>query len=688
MKIPKSNSSFLIYLAVVFGVLLIMGTSPVAFAQDAADGTEQSADEGDSLLDLIDEEGGSEEGDSLLDLVDEEGSEEGDSLLDLVDEEGGEEATETETVDATDDAEAAGDVAHTALMSEDRFPSATACASCHPTHFEQWSRSQHAYSQLSPVFNAFHATLLKATNGTNGDFCIRCHTPVGMNLGEPLYISNLDRHPTSREGVTCIACHRLSKPYGIVSGRLAIEEGSVFKTVYGPQGGEELARVIESDEYVVNDNPEKSGRDIHTQAVKFEQISESGFCATCHDVRFVNGFRLEDAFSEYKSSPAARQGESCQDCHMGKVQGIPSGYNHGPAAVVGGVPTKNRKITDHRFPGPDYSIIHPGLFPFNSKAQEMATMAEWLEFDYEAGWGTPEFENNVEKGYEFPKRWKFRPVRVRARDILNEQFAALQEMNELRRQIIKVGVRIGDIEVTEADEDGLEFRVQVTNGTTGHGVPTGFDAERIFFLQVTVTDQADNVIFQSGDRDPNGDLRDLHSLYVHNGELPLDPYLFSLQSKFITRNLRGGEREAVLAVNFSPDPLPFIRPDTRPGALYGRPRGARKHKQVLQPLKSRWANYEVDEDALTGKGPYKANVKLIAQMIPLNLLNEIKDIGFDYGMSARQVGDRVLNGLDPKQGIEGAQVIWERELILEEGAISRHKVGAIGAKPSSEVSSR
>ena len=37
---------------------------------------------------------------------------------------------------------------------------------------------------MSVVFNAMHGTVLKITNGTNGDFCIRCHTPVGMNLGE------------------------------------------------------------------------------------------------------------------------------------------------------------------------------------------------------------------------------------------------------------------------------------------------------------------------------------------------------------------------------------------------------------------------------------------------------------------------------------------------------------------------
>ncbi len=143
--------------------------------------------------------------------------------------------------------------AHTSLFFEDRFPSANSCATCHPDHFREWSVSQHAYSQMSPVFNAFNGTVLKITNGTNGDFCIRCHTPVGMNIGEPEFMSNMDRFATSREGITCIVCHRLKNAYGKVSGRLAIVEGDIFDPVYGPEGGDELARVIESDSFRVND---------------------------------------------------------------------------------------------------------------------------------------------------------------------------------------------------------------------------------------------------------------------------------------------------------------------------------------------------------------------------------------------------------------------------------------------------
>ncbi len=545
---------------------------------------------------------------------------------------------------------------HEKLFLENRFPSAATCATCHPTHYREWSVSPHAYAQMSPVFNAMHGTILRLTNGTNGDFCIRCHTPVGMNLEEPEFMSNMDRHPTSREGVTCIVCHRQNRAYGKLSGRLALVEGSLFDTVYGPSGDAELRRVIDSPDYRVNPDPSKVGRAIHARAEAFFQLTSAGFCGTCHDVNLVNGFRLEEAFSEFKTSPAAKQKVSCQDCHMGTEPGVASGYARGPAAIVGRQTTAERKLTNHMFIGPDYSIVHPGIFPHNTEASELATIRQWLTFRHEEGWGTDEFEASVPADYTFPEHWRSADDRYDARDVIEDNLELLALAATERKKILRAGYRLGGLEVLRNTDRELAFRVEMRNGTSGHGVPTGFDAERLVFLQVTVTDKDGRQVFVSGDLDPNGDVRDGHSLYVHNGELPLDKFLFSLQSRFVTRMVRGGEREQVLAVNYSPDPLPFLRPSTSSTILTGRPLGARKHKQNIEPLGSRWARYRLAGPGLAAGAPYTVNLKVIAGMVPVNLIYEIKDVGFDYGMSAREVARRV---------VDGHVVVWERDERIE-----------------------
>ncbi len=553
-----------------------------------------------------------------------------------------------------------GNVAHQVVANnEERFPSANSCGSCHPAQYREWSVSQHSYAQISPVFNAFQGKLLQLTNGTNGDFCIRCHTPVGMNLGEPEFMSNMDRNPTSREGITCITCHRLSQDYSKVSGRLAIAEGDIYNAVYGPAGNDELKRVITDSKYSVNTDRTKSGRAIHADAQVLQSISEPSFCGSCHDVNLVNGFRLEEAFSEFKSSPAAARGVSCQDCHMGLEPGKVSGYAEGPAAVVGGVPTKTRKRTNHTFAGPDYSVVHPGIFPHNTRAAEMATNREWLTFEVNSGWGTKAFEDKVPADAVFPERWRTADDRYDARKIIDENKVLLAEVEKERLAVLRAGYVLGDVKVVRAGTSGIDFQVEFRNGTDGHNVPTGFDAERLVFLEVTVTDAADKVVFRSGDRDPNGDVRDLHSRYVHNGELPQDRQLFSLQSKFITRMVRGGEREQVLAINFSPSPSPFLRPSTSSTHMLARPTGARKHRETLNPLSSAWAEYSVSaKDLRESRGPYKAKIRVIAQMVPVNLLHDVKDVGFDYYMSPMAIAKAV---------VDGASVLYDRDVELKPG---------------------
>src|SRR5207237_75048 len=137
--------------------------------------------------------------------------------------------------------------------------------------------------------------------------------------------------------------------------------------------------------------------------------------------------------------------------------------------------------------------------------------------------------------------------------------------------------------------------------------------------------------------------------------LPLDEELFSLQSHFIVRLNRGSEREQILSTNYSPTPLPFLRPERQSTILVGRPISARKQKNSIDPLGERWPTYEVSKAQLTGHPPYTVVVQLKAAMVPVNLVNEIRKVGFDYNMSARQIADNL---------VAGHQIIWEREATL------------------------
>lgn len=540
-----------------------------------------------------------------------------------------------------------GDTAHQTLFNKSGFPSAQECGGCHMQIYREWSVSRHAFAQISPTFTAYQGTLVTLTNGTLGDFCERCHSSVGMHEGEPIMAPHQDRSKVAMEGITCVTCHRVAKPYGKVTGHLPLEAGDIHGPVFGPRSGDEAQRMLTA---FADDPP-----NMHGSANLLDQMSKPGFCGRCHDVRLVNGIRFEDLFSEYKQTETASRGETCQDCHMGPNPGIPSAYPHAPAAIVRGQPSKPARRTNHMFAGPDSSVVHPGIFPINPEVQAFATAEEWLSFDVEAGWGSPEFENKLPNNAHFPDIWSDPAERKAARELIDRQLALLAENRQMATTLMRNGYGLGDIKIMESGED-LRFEVEVNNLTEGHSVPSGLIAERNVFLQVTVSDAAGKTLFRSGDLDPNGDVRDPLSLYVGSGQLPRDEQLFNLRSPILARTIHGGEREQVLPANYSVDPLLFMRPADTPAVLYGGIRELRLQKKAIEPLGNRHATYRVDADLLSGQKPYRINVKLVAGQLPPHLINAISGFGLEYGLTARSLGDKL---------VDLYRVLWEKNVEIQ-----------------------
>jgi hypothetical protein len=243
-----------------------------------------------------------------------------------------------------------------------------------------------------------------------------------------------------------------------------------------------------------------------------------------------------------------------------------------------------------------------------------------------------------------PPAWRERRHRLRAAEFITNQLLLISEFRAQSFRTLRYGYQLGKFHVTRNDERSLAFQIEVRNATKGHGTPTGFDGERQVFLHVIVRDRDNRIVFQSGDRDPNGDVRNLHSSYVRDGKVPLDKQLFSVQSEFLELSAHGGERERILPIPVSQGALPFNRPNESSSLLISHPTATRKQASVIPPLGSFQANYKVPAKALTGKRPYSVEFTFIAQMVPVNLVNEISSVGFDYDLSPRDVASRVVMG--------------------------------------------
>ncbi|MEM6690900.1 MAG: multiheme c-type cytochrome, partial [Planctomycetota bacterium] len=428
---------------------------------------------------------------------------------------------------------------HEDLWTESCYPSAESCRKCHPDHYEQWRASGHAYASVSPMFQRFEQAMTELTEGTVGSFCVRCHSPVATQLGLSRVDSILDAPPVVREGVTCIACHRISEHYGRSNGDRRIEPGDIHAPV-GRSGDGVGLRAAIADAANLKLNPhaaasgdaKRTGQDIHRSSYFFAPLKTGDVCTSCHQVAVHPGIWLEVVHAQYRAGPAHAKGIACHKCHMGSMPGKPSGYELGYVAELGGKPYGQPKPrSNHSFWGPGYSIAHPGIFPHNPKAKQF-TPREWMTFDHEAGWGTEAFERAVDPSWRFPKPWDTTDDRRDGRKIIDANLQRANQKRAMASATMEAAAHVSPPQFSRQPQVNkpmiISFRVD--NMSEGHNLPTGsLGAQPQLWLNAVLIDPLGRRVWESGYLDRNGDLADMHSIEVAKGRLPRDKDLFNLQ---------------------------------------------------------------------------------------------------------------------------------------------------------------
>lgn len=529
---------------------------------------------------------------------------------------------------------------HAWQQADEQYPSAKVCGECHPNQYKQWSVSSHAYANLSPMFNKFEQKINDLASGTIGHFCVRCHASVGTALGERRDISWWDRSPASREGITCITCHRVGEGYGKTNAARRITPGGIQEPVFGPfdtSGG--LKAISNARLYQILVSPDQPSRPpeadqtkwirIHQTAIQSDLIKKSEFCVACHQVQVHPGIKLETVWEEYRASPAAREGITCQQCHMSTVPGQHTGYAKGWAARVNNQYVNlERPLTDHTFVGPGYPISHPGLFPFRLENSPF-TPEQWLRFDYRSEWGSEKFEHDTAAvaAAKFPPEWQSAANRRTAWGLIEENIARWEERREMRVKMLESASRIDGpfLAGTPTVGKALSFTYKVTNMNKGHNLPSGsLGAQPELWLNVALLDPDGKIVWESGYVDSHGDVADLQSFDVRQGKIAHDDQLVSMQAKFITTNVKGTDREMYLPINLDVDQRPFIRPGGTPTSLLNHPPLARMEKRSIPPLATRIAKYKVPASALTKPGKYRLAVRLRGRTEPIYFMEFVE----------------------------------------------------------------
>ena len=347
----------------------------------------------------------------------------------------------------------------------------TNCATCHGNYDQavepwfNWRGSMMSQAARDPIFYACVAVAEQDAPSV-GDLCIRCHSPRGWLLGRSVDTSGDLLTAEDRVGISCDFCHKLVDP-NYVEGVSPAADADILAALdqIPPQSG--------NGSYVMATTAAKRG--------PFDDALENGhpvthspfhqtsaICGTCHDVSSPVFDNLGDG--DYAPNPFDAPHPTNISREMGPIERTFSEWSNSEFATTG--------VDLPQFGG------------------VVATCQDCHMADV-TGKGANDPEAPVRTNlplHDFTGGNTFMPL------LVADAYPDEVDEAQLNAAIARAEVMLTKAARLELTPDIGGVTVRVYNDT-GHKLPSGYPEGRRIWLNVVARDDADQVVYTSGDYD-------------------------------------------------------------------------------------------------------------------------------------------------------------------------------------------
>ncbi|HEX9251297.1 MAG TPA: T9SS type A sorting domain-containing protein [Ignavibacteriaceae bacterium] len=286
--------------------------------------------------------------------------------------------------------------------------------------------------------------------------CTKCHAPMGYTEaifnGQSNYsMAQMKADPIANDGVSCTVCHQI-KPdnFGTAASYSGHYQIDPDSIIYGPYPDPELNAMIEMAAFL---------------PVYTNHLNQSELCATCHTLftpyldnqgQIAGDFPEQTPYLEWKNSIYPAQNTQCQDCHMPMIT---------DSVDIAWIPQSHQV---YRTPFWKHSFVGGNVYMLNMLKDNISTLGLTASAE--------NFDSTI----------------------------ARAEKNLTQKAI--------DLFITTTYEnDSLNVFVKIEN-KTGHKIPGGIPFRRMW-IHLKVTDPSDNIIFESGKWNAQGEINGLDAGY-------------------------------------------------------------------------------------------------------------------------------------------------------------------------------
>ncbi len=347
---------------------------------------------------------------------------------------------------------------------------------CHTEIWEEWQPSAHRYAAMDAGFQAIQGVMAEQNGPVSTRYCGGCHDPISLFAGaKRIGGEELTARPGHDEGISCLSCHAIEETD--VKGNANYVMTQPPRYVYEGLDGA-LPKLL--SDFLIRTYPDQ-----HVAMLSRRMFKTPEFCAACHKqfidetVNRVGWVQLQNQYDNWKASrwhdeDDPRRTIECRECHM------PLMDSSDPAS--GDDADWNRSADDgkhrsHRFLGANQYL--PVLMDLPGGQEQADLTEQWLRGEYPIP--------------EIADRWTEGPAVPIEVDAPREVFAG----------------------------DTVPLRVHIGNNKVGHDFPTGPLDIIQAWVEISVTDEAGEVVFHTGQRDERSFIEP--GAYMFKAE-PVDRY--------------------------------------------------------------------------------------------------------------------------------------------------------------------
>jgi hypothetical protein len=328
-------------------------------------------------------------------------------------------------------------------------------AGCHQQILEEWKPSAHRYSAMDTIFQGIQTVMAKQNGPESTRYCGGCHDPISLFSGtKNIFVENLTGLEGYNEGVSCLACHSIQKTDIQGNANFTVVQPKPYLWQWSTRGVARVAR-----DFLMRAYPAE-----HLKLSK-RMYKAPEYCAACHkqfidqEVNRVGWVQLQNQYDNWKASHWNHKGDpvrtvECRECHMPLVDshdpasGDSADYNRNP---------RDGKHRSHRFLAANNMM--PKMLHLEGADRQVQLTEQWLQGKIPIP--------------EIRQKWAEGPV---------------------------VRMRV-ETPPDVSPGDRIPIRVVLTSNKVGHDFPTGPLDLIQSWVEISVTDEAGNVIFASGRRD-------------------------------------------------------------------------------------------------------------------------------------------------------------------------------------------